>query len=156
MKTIPSAIFLLGFVIGHPSSFLSRCSSFLYLFIYFYLGLFVLIFYFFGFCSSLVLAQFLLDFLIPLGTMEVSISFVSKAKTVLNSAAAKAEKVITEIKADLKRDFGWFVNWWSKFLPFSLFPSWFHVWFLWRVWWRLLQDRDQSFGSTAARGSPLL
>ncbi|KAH7662029.1 Rab3 GTPase-activating protein catalytic subunit protein [Dioscorea alata] len=37
--------------------------------------------------------------------MEVSISFVSKAKTVLNSAAAKAEKVITEIKADLKRDF---------------------------------------------------
>ncbi|KAJ0983032.1 hypothetical protein J5N97_011287 [Dioscorea zingiberensis] len=36
--------------------------------------------------------------------MEVSLSFVSRAKTVLHSAAAKAEKVLTDIKADLRSD----------------------------------------------------
>lgn len=33
-------------------------------------------------------------------------SFVFKAKTALHTAAAKAERVLTEIKADFKQDFG--------------------------------------------------
>ncbi|KAJ0966181.1 hypothetical protein J5N97_027319 [Dioscorea zingiberensis] len=36
--------------------------------------------------------------------METSLSFVSRAKTALHSAAAKAEKVLTDIKADLTSD----------------------------------------------------
>lgn len=46
-----------------------------------------------------------LTYALPAHKMEAP-SFVSKARTALHSAAAKAERVITDIKSDLKSDRG--------------------------------------------------
>ena len=76
-----------------------------------------------------------LTYALPAHKMEAP-SFVSKARTALHSAAAKAERVITDIKSDLKSDRGSHFLFHNSYLFIALnFPFFFLYFFLFFIFY---------------------